>query len=413
MINKIIIIRNTEIRKLSELPRRILIYGRRKTGKTFLVKNYFKKAHYFFVKRGGGVFYENAKKSLDYDVFIAILDRLIEEKRIVVVDEFHRLPDEFLDFLHYRSPEKIILVTSTLHLAKKIMGRKSPILGLVHELRINPIDERDILVNLSKYIKDPKKLVEYSVYLREPILLGFLGRNLANIINEFKLTVPSLVGEIFEEEERTLSEKYEGIIRAIAVGKRHIGRIADFLHSKNIIKTSEHGKITPYIKTLLDMGLIKRIPEYGSRRYSYFVSSPMIDLYYYLDEKYNFSESELDEKYFFEKLPFHIENFFRELLSKLYKKRCFIINKPHLEVDIALGDFKKLTLVAEVKWKNKLGKKELYAIEEKMANFKRCEKVLIVPDKKIVPEKPKNMKVFGVKEILAMCEKKNKTAYSL
>ena len=80
MINKIIIIRNTEIRKLSELPRRILIYGRRKTGKTFLVKNYFKKAHYFFVKRGGGVFYENAKKSLDYDVFIAILDRLIEEK---------------------------------------------------------------------------------------------------------------------------------------------------------------------------------------------------------------------------------------------------------------------------------------------------------------------------------------------
>ncbi len=40
----------------------------------------------------------------------------------------------------------------------------------------------------------------------------------------------------------------------------------------------------------------------------------MIDLYY-SDEKYNFSEVDLSRKYFSEKIPLHVEMFFRDLFS--------------------------------------------------------------------------------------------------
>jgi len=78
----------------------------------------------------------------------------------------------------------------------------------------------------------------------------------------------------------------------------------------------------------------------------------MIDLYYYLDGKYNFSEKDLKKEIINEKIPLHVEDFFRGLFSKIFSKNLFIISKPDLEIDIALGDFKKLEIVAEVKWKN-------------------------------------------------------------
>ncbi len=61
---------------------------------------------------------------------------------MVIIDEFHRLPNDFLDLLHIRSPNNIVLITSTLHLAKNLLGGKSPILDLFLEFRMDLIDER-------------------------------------------------------------------------------------------------------------------------------------------------------------------------------------------------------------------------------------------------------------------------------
>jgi len=76
----------------------------------------------------------------------------------------------------------------------------------------------------------------------------------------------------------------------------------------------------------------------------------MIDLYYYLDEKYNFSEVDFSRKYFNEKIPIHVEMFFRDLFSKLFNMQAFTINKPSLQLDLCFGDFNKLEVVGEVKW---------------------------------------------------------------
>ncbi len=156
------------IRKAS-MP--LIIYGRRKTGKTFLAKQVFKTAYYFFVRRDRSIFFENEDRIVSYNELLYMLRN--ERKKILIVDEFHRLPKDFLDYLHMKSPRNLVLITSTLWLAKNLLSYSSPILGLFSEFKLDIIDERDILLNLKDRIRNKKELVENAVYLREPILLRF------------------------------------------------------------------------------------------------------------------------------------------------------------------------------------------------------------------------------------------------
>ena len=394
----IIVNRITDKKRIEKLKPPILIYGRRKTGKTFFAKEFFSNAYYFFVRRNRSIYFENRNESITYRE----LTRIIEEfkEKTIIVDEFHRLPDEFLDWLHIKSPKNLVLVTSTLHLVKNLLEKNSPILGLFLEFRMDLVDERDILLNLKEKIKDYKKLIEFSTYLREPMLLKWFGINLASILKNLKLVIPSLVGEIFAEEEKELSERYEGIIRALSSGKTTLSEITSSLYSNKLIPKQDVSAVKPYLNTLLEIGLVKRVPEYFGKRYYYFVSSPVIDLYYYLDEKYNFSERDLEEKYITEKIPMHVEDFIRELLGKIFGMRTFIINKPNMEVEIALARFKKLKIVGEVKWKKKVSKSEIKEIEEKLEKFKGCRKILVVPSEDAVEKEPEGVEVWDVGKIL-------------
>ena len=394
----VIVNRITDKKRIEKLKPPILIYGRRKTGKTFFAKEFFSNAYYFFVRRNRSIYFENRNESITYRELTRIIEELKE--KTIIVDEFHRLPEEFLDWLHIKSPKNLVLVTSTLHLVKNLLEKSSPILGLFLEFRMDLIDERDILLNLKEKIKDYKKLIEFSTYLREPMLLKWFGINLTSILKNLKLVIPSLVGEIFAEEEKELSERYEGIIRALSSGKTTLSEITSSLYSNKLIPRQDVSSVKPYLNTLLEMGLVKRIPEYFGKRYYYFVSSPVIDLYYYLDEKYNFSERDLDEKYITEKIPMHVEDFIRELLGKIFGMRTFIINKPNMEVEIALARFKKLKIVGEVKWKRRVSKAEIKEIEEKLEKFKGCRKILVVPSKDVVEKKPERVEVWDIGMIL-------------
>ena len=394
----IIVRRFTDENEMKNLKPPLLIYGRRKTGKTFFVKTLFRNYYYFFVKKDRSIYFENRNEVINYREMIRIIEEFKE--KTMIVDEFHRLPGDFLDWLHAKSPNNVVLITSTLHLAKKLAGRRSPILGLFLEYQMRLIDERDILINLEKYVKNPKKLVETATYLREPILLRWFSKDLIPVLKHLKLVVPALVGEIFTEEEKELSARYEGILRALSIGKNTLSEVASMLYSYNLIEKQDIASIKPYVKMLCELGLVKRIPEYFGKRFYYFVSSPIIDLYYYLDEKYNFSETDVSEKCIAEKIPKHVEDFFRSLLSKLFGMRAFIINKPDMEIDIALAEFKKLKIVAEVKWKNNVSRGEMKRVEEKLKKFRNCRKILIVPEKNAVEKEPEEVEVWDVKGIL-------------
>ena len=411
------ITRYEDLKRWKMVGKWVLVYGRRKTGKSYFVKNFVKHDKYFFIGRGGKIL--EGDNAISYDIFLREVFENLKNNKTIVIDEIQRLPEEFHDRLHASGIKgNLIAISSTLWIAKKLLGKRSPLLGLFSEFKMDIIDERDILINLAPKIKDYKTLIEVCTYLREPLLIPLWEANKESFLNSIaistKLSVPALIGEIFSEEERELSAVYEGVLKAVADGKRVSGEIAQYLYSLRLIPYQNPSFVHPYLKSLFELGLLKKIKVFGRKKYYYYNSSPVIDLFYYLDAKYGFSERDISpqqiEKISLERIPFHVEQFFRNLLSKLFGLWSEIISKPEYEIDIALTDFKKLKVIAEVKWKNRVNKKEIEKIEEVFSNFD-CRKILIVPDRKALEKEPKGIEVWDVRTILTKIKNISKNFY--
>jgi len=405
------IIRYEDLKRWRKTGRWVLVYGRRKTGKSFFVKNFVKHDKYFFIGRGGKIFEEN--EAISYEVFLREVLEDLKNNKTIVIDEIQRLPEEFYDRLHaFGIKGNLIAISSTLWIAKKLLSEKSPLLGLFSEFNLGLIDERDILRNLANKIKNYKTLVEVCTYLREPWLFSLWEEKKEEFLSAMavntRISVPALVGEIFSEEERELTAIYEGILKAVADGKRISGEIAKYLYSLRLIPFQSPSWVHPYLKTLCDLGLLKKIKVFNGKKYYYYNASPVVDLFYYLDAKYGFSERDVSvqqiEKITLEKLPFHVEQFFRDLLSKIFGLWSEIISTPMYEIDIALTDFRKLKVIAEVKWKEKVDKKYIRKLEETFSNF-NCRKILIVPNKRALEKEPEDIEVWDVRRILTEIKK--------
>lgn len=377
-------------RKIKNAGNWIFVYGRRKTGKTYYIRNFTKWDEYFFVTREGSVIYKD--ETLTFDEFFILFKHLFHNNKKIIVDEFHRLPDIFLDYIHSISGKgKIVLVSSTLWLSKKLLQEKSPILGLFYEMPFSIIDERDILINLKNRIKDKKEIAETAVYLREPILIPHykhkMRRFISNYIIDNKMGISGLIGEIFREEERELTKVYEGILRAVSMGKNISSEISSTLFSRKLIKKDNPALIQGYLTSLINMGILKKENVWKKKKFSYKHISPLLDLFFYSDEKYGILEREVEpkfiEKVVDEKLPFHMEEFIKALASKTYGLAQIKIEEP--ETDLALMEFKKLRIIGEVKWK-KITNKEVKEIENKLSWFDG-KKLLIVPEKKRLESK--------------------------
>src|SRR3989338_2307251 len=93
-----VIVERAEAERLKKAKGWVLLYGRRKTGKTFLVQHFLPHDAYFFVKRDRGVL--EGSRELSQEAFLEALPRDLAAGKTVVVDEFHRLGPDFLDRLH-------------------------------------------------------------------------------------------------------------------------------------------------------------------------------------------------------------------------------------------------------------------------------------------------------------------------
>ncbi len=401
-----IIKRNAELQRIKRLGNWIYIAGRRKTGKTFFVKNFLEYDRYFFVRKDRMVFDENGK-SFSYETFFEIFKELLGKKKIVI-DEFHRLPEEFFEYLHFIGEKgELITISSTLYLTKKLLGKGSPIMGLFSLMIFGLCDERDVINSLIEYgISSPKEVIEATIYLREPILAlkysSPLREFLAAYLFENRAAISEIIGEIFSEEERRLSEIYEGILRAVASGKNTSGEITSFLFSRKLIPKDNPGLIQRYLDVLVKIGILEKIEVWNKRKFRYFHVSPLFDLHYYLDEKYAYVERDIPFEWIREcvniKLPLHIEQLFRNLFSKMTGYQFKKIEEP--EIDIALFRFKKLKLIGEVKWKKKISQNELKELQKKFAKFGNVKKILIVPEKNEIENKVKFAQVIDAKDIV-------------
>jgi hypothetical protein len=104
----VIVTRTTDIERMKKLKLPLLVFGRRKTGKTFLVRNIFADAYYFFVRRDRSIHFETKNKTITYEELITIMEEV--KNKVLVIDEFHRLPNQFLDYIHMKSPKMWFLL---------------------------------------------------------------------------------------------------------------------------------------------------------------------------------------------------------------------------------------------------------------------------------------------------------------
>ncbi|NON62076.1 AAA family ATPase [Acidianus sp. RZ1] len=217
-----IIRREKDIREINEAGW-LIVYGRRKTGKSFLFHNIIDKFdNYYLVTRDRSVIDVVNNNRLSEEVLEQLLPLLLRERRTVIIDEFHRLPKRFFDFLQSISIDKkgrLILITSTLHFYKELLSVSSPILGVFSEKEIGLVDPVDTL-KTTLTVSEGKEVVELAVALREPLTAEFAekGNPLARTVYFKKDTVSALLGEIFLEEERRLTNAYYAILKAIADG---------------------------------------------------------------------------------------------------------------------------------------------------------------------------------------------------
>ncbi len=401
-----IIPRPQELKRIQESKKWILVYGRRKTGKTFLLRNFVAFEDYFFVKKDRGILTKENNR-ISYDTFLELLKRGLAENKVFIIDEFHRLGDDFFDFLHALPKKgKIILVSSTLFLSKKILSEKSALLGLFAELPLGLIQLTDTLAAVQKLHLPKKESLELAILLQEPIAIDYLNEKkevremFAEVIQSSLKTIPALVGEVFNEEARELSATYEGILRAIASKKENSGEISQYLFAKNLLKKDDPSLLQQYLNNLISFGLVRRIEVFGKKKFVYKLISPLIKLYYYLDEKYNLSEQPHLEKknlliYINEILPHLVENAVRSALAEKYGLKETIIQEKDLEIDGCLLRFQKPEILLEIKWKD-LKPQEIKAIEKKLEAENAKQKILFVPDKKRIQT---TLQVLDVEDI--------------
>lgn len=304
----------------------VVIYGRRRVGKTTLIKEFLKdKTAFYFLateeiesqsmKRLAGVVARTTKNRLlqnatftDWlDLFQVIADYEPEKKKVFVIDEFPYLVktnSAFPSILQNAWDEvlkdkKVMLILSGSLIGmmqKHALSYDSPLYGRrTSQMRLAPLLFTDIYAVQS--LSFTESVEQYAVTGGVPKYLEFFedGRELTEQIKD---AVLSKNGFLYEEpffllkSESMTAVNYFSIIKAIADGNHKIGKIAGVLGI-------ESSKLTPYLSTLSDLGFVeKRMPvteknPEKSRKGLYFIADNFIRFWFKYVYPYK-GELELD-----------------------------------------------------------------------------------------------------------------------
>ena len=314
---------NTEYNRNSSF---VVIYGRRRVGKTTLIKEFLKNKTAFYylateelesqsMKRLANVIARTTKNTLlqkieftDWlDLFQLIADYKPEEKKVLVIDEFPYLVrtnsafpsilqnawDEFLK----DSNVMVILSGSLIGMMQKhALSYDSPLYGRrTAQMRLTPLSFTSIYE--TQNLPFEQAVEQFALTGGVPKYLEFFedGRPLEE---QLKDAVFSKNGFLYEEpnfllkSESLTAVNYFSIIKTIADGNHKLGKIASALGQ-------ESSSLTPYLSTLSDLGFIekrtpitKKNPE-KSRKGLYFIADNFLRFWFCYVYPYK-GELELD-----------------------------------------------------------------------------------------------------------------------
>ncbi len=422
--------RENEMKKLNEEYERgnsfVVVYGRRRVGKTTLIKEFLKdKLSFYFlateetesqsIKRLAGVISRTSKNAMfekanftDWlDLFRAIADYESTEKKVLVIDEFPYLVkanSAFPSILQNAWDEllkdtNVMLILSgsfTGMMEKYALSYSSPLYGRrTAQIHLAPLSFTEVFAAQNRSFEEAVEL--YAVTGGVPKYLEFFEGN-KSLQEQLEDTVFSKNGFLYEEpnfllkSESATSPNYFSIMRTISNGNHKLGKIASSLNL-------DSSALTPYLLTLENLGFIeKRIPiteknPAKSRKGLYFVSDNFIRFWFRYVYPYK-GELELDntqivldemKKDFHEKfVAFVYEDICKNIFADLCKKGTisfipsrigsYWINdlKEDTEIDVmAIDHQNKRIFAGECKYHSKpIDAPVYFTLKEKATNSK-------------------------------------------
>lgn len=402
----------------------VVVYGRRRVGKTTLIKEFIKNKTAFYylateelevqsMKRLAGVIGRATNNSLlnkavfnDWlDLFQLVADYKPNEKKVLVIDEFPYLVktnpafpsilqnawDELL-----KDNNVMLILSGSLigMMLKHTLSYDSPLYGRrTAQMRLSSLPFNDVY--MASGLTFERAVEQYAITGGVPKYLEFFedGREL---VDQIKDVVLNKSGFLYEEpffllrSESLSAVNYFSIIKTIADGNHKLGKIASALNQ-------DTSSITPYLSTLTELGFIeKRIPvteknPEKTRKGLYFISDNFIRFWFHYVYPYK-GELELDNvqivldeinKDFKEMfVAFAYEDICKEIFQNLCKKGSIDFVPSRIgsywlndfnndtEIDVmAIDNQNKRIFVGECKYHNKSVDAQVYfSLKEKVEN---------------------------------------------
>lgn len=261
-------------------PQLVIVYGRRRVGKTRLLLEFLKgkNALYFYIPRGGeetilgelsriveDEFFRGFKFK-DFPAFLEYLAKRLEEKTVIVIDEFQRLSEvegaisyiqKFWDEKFSKTSSMLILSGSSIGSIKRVAFHgDAPLYGRrTFSIKVTPfkfLEVREWFPNMA-----PENLVKiYAAFGGTPAYLEKIDEKLTPEENIVELILKK-GSVLYDEPEYLLLEElrvpthYMDILTAISLGKCYLSEIADFTKIKR-------ENLTTYLNSLELLELISR-----------------------------------------------------------------------------------------------------------------------------------------------------------
>ncbi len=298
-----------EEKYLEDLPQLIIIYGRRRVGKTELIKKFIqnKKSIYILCSRTsikenvdelkrkfyeitGKEYFLNLNTTSFFDLFKFFVNEIKNEKIVIVFDEFPYLIEidrsivsvfqKIWDELLLNTKLFLILCGSSIGMMEsELLSYRSPLYGRrTGQWKVEPFkfkDIRKIFENFS--IEDTIKI--WSIFGNIPYYLSFFDKN-SSVEENIKNKILKKGEVLFEEPKFLLKEEFREpktymlILKYISLGYNTQGQLSS-------VTGIEKGNLSKYLSVLEETKIIEYILPLGQRKRGlYIISDPFFNFWF-------------------------------------------------------------------------------------------------------------------------------------
>ncbi|MBU2522822.1 MAG: AAA family ATPase [Nanoarchaeota archaeon] len=425
----------------------LVLYGRRRVGKTELVKQFLKtvKNHFYFyveVTQKQGILdslskavNEQLKENRTFNDFYEFLDYIgdISEKEpfVLVIDEFQRFLDiapEHITNLQNAWDSKlknkkllVLLLGSSIGMIQKIMNSKAGALyGRAQKIKISPFKYSDFRL-MFKELNEEEKILTYSVFGGTPDYLDKFKKAHGDIYNRiFELILKK--GAVLLEEPKNILEyenvrvhaKYNSILQATSSGKETLNEIEDFTK----ISASTMPAYISRLDELLDL-LGRKDPVLGKEKLGRYCVKDNFFKFWYKFVFPNQNPLNLgNTKFVLDMIKQDLNGYAGRIFEDIVKELLVLYNNKEIkglklnfenigswwdrnsnEIDILAYNLKEKTFImGEVKWTNR--QLDIDVVEElerksKYLNYRGSYKFLFVSKSGFTEKALKKMQDIG------------------